>query len=147
MKIHHCMADGISGNDLFAAILDHERETRGHLRAPGGRDRTVGPPPRRRRDVAPPPDPGRGAGALRRASAAPRWALSRLRDLVEGVVSYARRIPPTEPNSLVGNIGPHRRWTWANATLDDMKTIRQAFGGTVNDVIVAAVTGGLRGSS
>ena len=79
-----------------------------------------------------------------RASAAPGWALARLRDLVEGALSYARRIPPTGPNSLVGNIGPHRRWTWANASLDDMKTIRQAFGGTVNDVIVTAVTGGLR---
>ena len=44
----------------------------------------------------------------------------------------------------MGSIGPHRRWTWASATLDDVKTIRHAFGGTVNDVIVAAVTGGLR---
>ena len=26
-KIHHCMADGISGNDLLAAILDRERDT------------------------------------------------------------------------------------------------------------------------
>ncbi len=145
LKIHHCMADGISGTDLFTAILDHEPETPNSAADPW----------------QPEPQPSGlqlavdamwrllliPYGELRmvgRVSAAPGWALARLRDLVEGALSYARRLPPTGPNSLVGNIGPHRRWTWTNASLDDMRTIRQAFGGTVNDVIVTAVTGGLR---
>jgi WS/DGAT/MGAT family acyltransferase len=45
---------------------------------------------------------------------------------------------------LVGGIGPHRRWTSVGTTLDDVKAIRRTLGGTVNDVVVAAVTGGLR---
>ncbi len=145
MKIHHSMADGVSGNDLFTVILDRERDT---PRTPAGVWRP-----------APEPSgihlaadalwrlaliPGEALGALRHATGTPRAALSRLRDVTEGMVSYARRVPPTERSSLVGSIGPHRRWTWASAALDDVKAIRRTFGGTVNDVIVAAVTGGLR---
>jgi len=46
--------------------------------------------------------------------------------------------------SLVGAIGPHRRWTWASADLEDVKRIGKSFGGTVNDVILASITRGLR---
>jgi diacylglycerol O-acyltransferase len=145
MKIHHCMADGVSGNDLFTVILDRERDT---PRTPAGVWRPAPEPS----SVHLTADavwrltliPGKALGVLAHATAAPRAALSRLRDVTEGMVSYARRVPPTESSSLVGSIGPHRRWTWASAALDDVKTIRRTFGGTVNDVIVAAVTGGLR---
>ncbi|HSD25058.1 MAG TPA: WS/DGAT domain-containing protein, partial [Solirubrobacterales bacterium] len=136
---------GIAGTDLFTAILDHEAETP----TSGAGTWQPGPQPSGLHLAV---DamwrllliPYAELRAVGRASAAPGWALTRLRDLVEGALSYARRIPPTEPNSLVGNIGPHRRWTWANADLDDMKTIRQAFGGTVNDVILAAISNGFR---
>ena len=47
-------------------------------------------------------------------------------------------------SSLTGPIGPHRRWARTSVSLDDVKTIRQAFGGTVNDVVLAAVTRGFR---
>ncbi len=48
MKIHHCMADGVSGNDLFTVILDRDRErdtedTCGRVAA---RARAVRHPPR-----------------------------------------------------------------------------------------------------
>jgi WS/DGAT/MGAT family acyltransferase len=46
--------------------------------------------------------------------------------------------------SLNGQIGPHRRWSWAEAGLDDVKTVRQGLGGTVNDVVLAAITAGFR---
>jgi diacylglycerol O-acyltransferase len=145
MKIHHCMADGISGTDLLAVILDRERET-------PTMDADVWKP-------APEPSglrlvfdamsrllliPYEGLRSVQQVAKAPRQALSRLLDMADGMLSYARCIPPTRPNSLVGGIGPHRRWTWTSAALDDVKTIERTFGGTVNDVIIAAVTGGLR---
>ena len=37
---------------------------------------------------------------------------------------------------------PHRVWAHFLASLADEKTIRTAFGGTVNDVVLAAVAGG-----
>ena len=46
--------------------------------------------------------------------------------------------------SLNGPIGPHRRWGWARGSLADVKSIRAALGGTVNDVVLAAITSGFR---
>jgi WS/DGAT/MGAT family acyltransferase len=40
-------------------------------------------------------------------------------------------------------IGPHRRFNWVRASLDDVKAIKNELGGTVNDVMLATVAGGL----
>jgi diacylglycerol O-acyltransferase len=42
-------------------------------------------------------------------------------------------------------IGPHRRYVWVHSHLDDFKVVKDAFGGTVNDVVLAVVAGALRG--
>ena len=41
-------------------------------------------------------------------------------------------------------IGPHRRYVWARSELATFKGIKDALGGTVNDVVLAVVTGALR---
>ena len=46
--------------------------------------------------------------------------------------------------SLNGPIGPHRRWDWARSTLGDIKVVRTSLGGTVNDVVLTAITQGFR---
>ena len=51
---------------------------------------------------------------------------------------------PVGSSSLTGQIGPHRRWSWAQARLTDVKTIRRELGGTVNDVVLAIITNGFR---
>jgi WS/DGAT/MGAT family acyltransferase len=51
---------------------------------------------------------------------------------------------PTQWATLNGQIGPHRRYAWASTTLDDIKTVRRALGGTVNDVVLTLITGGFR---
>jgi diacylglycerol O-acyltransferase / wax synthase len=43
-----------------------------------------------------------------------------------------------------GPIGPHRRWAWTEGKFEEFKAVRKAFGGTVNDVVLAAITGGFR---
>ena len=43
------------------------------------------------------------------------------------------------------DIGPHRRFDWVRADLSDIKAIKNKLGGTVNDVVLAVVTGALRG--
>jgi WS/DGAT/MGAT family acyltransferase len=62
----------------------------------------------------------------------------------EGVIRFAERLAPTRPLSIEGPIGPHRAWAHSSAGLDAVRTIRTAFGGTVNDVVLAAVSGGYR---
>ena len=51
---------------------------------------------------------------------------------------------PESPSALQGGIGPHRRWSAAHAELADIKTIKRAFGGTVNDVVLAVIAGAFR---
>ena len=51
---------------------------------------------------------------------------------------------PVAPSSLTGPIGPHRRWSWAEARLSDVKAVRAALGGTVNDVVLTLITNGFR---
>ena len=50
----------------------------------------------------------------------------------------------TPESTLNGPIGPHRRWAWARSTLADIKIVRTGLGGTVNDVVLAAITSGFR---
>jgi WS/DGAT/MGAT family acyltransferase len=50
---------------------------------------------------------------------------------------------PTCP-SLNGTIGPHRRWVQAEVSVGDIKTVRNRFGGTFNDVVLALIASGFR---
>jgi WS/DGAT/MGAT family acyltransferase len=71
---------------------------------------------------------------------AARW----LAGLLKGLPTLAPLGRPVSQYSLVGPVGPHRRWTWTEASLADVKRIRTALGGTVNDVVLAAITNGYR---
>jgi WS/DGAT/MGAT family acyltransferase len=46
--------------------------------------------------------------------------------------------------SIEGAIGPHRRWAAARASLAELKAIRAALGGTVNDVVMSVIAGAFR---
>jgi WS/DGAT/MGAT family acyltransferase len=65
-------------------------------------------------------------------------------DFGRGLPSSLRRMGDPAARSLNGPSGPHRRWEWTQASLDEVKLVRKAFGGTVNDVVLAAVTRGFR---
>ena len=54
---------------------------------------------------------------------------------------------PQSVSSIQGGIGPHRRWSAAHADLADIKTIKRAFGGTVNEVMLAVIAGAFRDSA
>ena len=60
------------------------------------------------------------------------------------MVALGRSMQPAPVTSLEGAIGPHRRWAVARTTLEELKEIRRAFGGTVNDVALAVVAGAFR---
>ena len=49
---------------------------------------------------------------------------------------------PASPLNL--RIGPHRRFAWVDADLAVLKAVKNALGGTVNDVVLSAVAGALR---
>ena len=82
------------------------------------------------------------AGALDHARA--RQALGQLGEFAQGMRAWTGVVRPTPPSSINGPIGPHRRWDWARTTLADVKTVRRALGGTVNDVVLTVLTRGFR---
>ncbi|HET9732377.1 MAG TPA: wax ester/triacylglycerol synthase family O-acyltransferase [Acidimicrobiales bacterium] len=146
-KVHHCLMDGVSGVDVAAALMDVSPEVR---RLPDAR---WFPEPA-------PGVPGLEAVAATRLAAAPLgvagWAWEKLRnpaDTVKAAVSVARglgtvlRYPPIAGSSSLNRRvdGRRRRFEVAHLSVPEAKRIRTALGGgTVNDVILASVAGGLR---
>ena len=82
---------------------------------------------------------------MRTALAALRgWDASQALEAVRGLSSLRRLAQAPPPSSLNGPTGPHRCWDWARGQLADVKEIRAAQGRTVNDVVLAAISGGFR---
>jgi WS/DGAT/MGAT family acyltransferase len=81
----------------------------------------------------------RGARALLRT---PRRALAQVRDGLAsvGATALAGINAPAPPSPFNVEIGPHRRYTYLNADLAQFKTIKDALGGTLNDVVLASVS-------
>jgi len=144
-KVHHCMVDGVSATDLLTVMFDAadapaphpqpvewtpEPEPGSFTIAAHGVVRAVAGPLGRLRDLP---------GGLRIAGG-PRTRLAEGALLLRSLAEWTKR----SATSLNGPIGPHRRWSWAEASLDDVTTVRHGLGGTVNDVVLAAITAGFR---
>lgn len=141
-KLHHAMVDGVSGADMVSILLDREPEP----------------------ELAPPvpwePEPApstlnilrdsvlgvsKSPAALARsawsAAQTPRTAAS----TALAAVTASRRVTRGgSASSLNGPVGPSRRYTWTSYSLDDVKRVRKAIGGTINDIVVATATRGFR---
>jgi WS/DGAT/MGAT family acyltransferase len=90
---------------------------------------------------------GVAAGLASRALAAasrPATSLAVLRDAAEGIGEIVwAGLNPAPETPLNVEIGPHRRFAVVRHQLDDYKTVKNAFGGTVNDVVLTVVSGAL----
>jgi WS/DGAT/MGAT family acyltransferase len=142
-KIHHCMVDGIGGNDLMALIFSTD---------PGEPLPEVA-----RWDPAPSPSLAElAAGDLRDAMSRPFRRLAAapdllrhlttedLRDYRHGLGQLVRDLAEPSADSLNGPVGPRRRWAWTTVDLAELKRIRTAHGTTINDVVLAAITRAFR---
>lgn len=144
-KVHHCMVDGISGVDLLSVLLDLERD----VALPEAPPWTPAPEPSNAALVL---DAWSGLAAdtvdlarrLPPLVTDPAATLRSLGETGQGLVRFGRRLSSTPPLSIEGTIGPHRAWAHSSASIADVRTIRSAFGGTLNDVVLAAVSFGYR---
>jgi len=144
-KTHHCMVDGVSATDLLSVLLDSERNP--EVAAP--KPWTAAPEPSVRELVGQPlarrlRSPLGAVSAVNDFVRGPRRVSELTFDTVRGTVAMRGLLRPTPKTSLNGPIGPHRRWDWARAQLSDVKTVRGALGGTINDVVLAVISGGFR---
>ena len=142
-KTHHALVDGVSGVDITTVLFDT----------------TPDPPP------MPEPEPwiprplpsgaqlladalleratmpGEVARGVRALTRAPRQVLGRLRDNLAAVGALAwAGVDGAPPSPLNVPIGPHRRFTWVEGDLTRFKAIKDELDGTVNDVVLTAVT-------
>jgi WS/DGAT/MGAT family acyltransferase len=145
-KTHHAMVDGLASMDIGAVLLDLTPRPRD---TPGD-------------DWRPAPEPS----GLELAASAAAHALRRPRDVldvagraltdvreaasvvgrtVEGVLAAGRSAATVRPvQPLNAATGQQRRYGMCRSALAEHRAVRKAHGGTVNDVVLAVVTGTLR---
>jgi WS/DGAT/MGAT family acyltransferase len=82
--------------------------------------------------------------SLRSAITAPRKTAHKAGNIVDGLTSYSRSWLHGSQSSLNGSLGTSRSWRWACTPLSDIKKIREAHGGTLNDVVLAVISRGFR---
>ncbi|WP_073263759.1 WS/DGAT/MGAT family O-acyltransferase [Cryptosporangium aurantiacum] len=150
-KVHHAMVDGVAGTDLMQLVFDL--------------DPAATHPEPQPWDPQEPPSPAavavealtdavarpvrRFAGVARAAASLPGWsgagALARQAGVLGGAAAnVGRQLVTPAASSLNGRLGPHRRWAWTHTTVDEVRRVRRALGGSMNDVVVTAVAAGLR---
>jgi WS/DGAT/MGAT family acyltransferase len=144
-KTHHALVDGVSGVDLATVLFDLE----------------ASPPALEPEAWQPRPEPtsaellAAGVAGFAKttlsvaekalaAATNPSAAIDALREAAEGVgeVVWAGLNPAPE-TPLNVDIGPHRRYAVVRNQLDDFRYVKQVLGGTVNDVVLAVVSGSL----
>ena len=166
-KIHHSVVDGISGNEIMAALLDPEPSGRvipprpsekGAAAAAIPRDRAMlarglrGLPRQPVRALRSLPTTVAGFTDLPGANALPgvptlSHLYSRVRrtlgsDESAGVLEVTKARPPRTPFN--GPVSAHRRFAFGSLSLDAVRQVRREFGTTVNDVVVTICAGAVR---
>ena len=130
-KIHHCVADGIATAQMLAKFADGHDVTGGggsfvtsiHATTKGAK---TGNPLR---------NPVRAALSWARAAEQAAFGMAEL---------TASLLGPAANTSLNGPVTTMRRYSAARVRLDDMRKVSRAFGVTLNDVALAAITSGYR---
>jgi diacylglycerol O-acyltransferase / wax synthase len=146
-KTHHALVDGVSGVDIATVLFDVK---------------PVPEPATEEREWVPNPEPSSMelvARGLAGAAATPLNLAERVIGAIQHPEPAARRVAesvealgevawnfanPAPEVPLNVEIGSHRRFVWLRSELSTFKRIKDALGGTVNDVVLAVVTGGLR---
>jgi diacylglycerol O-acyltransferase / wax synthase len=146
-KAHHALVDGISGVDITTVLLDDAPAParRGASRPPSSWvPRPVPSPVKLLGDAlleraTIPSEMARGARATVRA---PRKALSQVRENLSdvGALTWAGISSPAPRSPFNVEIGSHRRYTFLDAELALFKAIKDALGGTINDVVLTVVS-------
>ena len=147
-KTHHALVDGVSGVDLATVLFDlqpvpPETPNEGEPWVPQPEPSAAQLAARGIRGLVRTPLElgGRAIGA----AAHPQRSIEVAREAIEGVGEVAwAGLNPAPETPLNVPIGPHRRFVFVRSELSDFKLVKDALGGTVNDVVLTVVAGALR---
>jgi diacylglycerol O-acyltransferase / wax synthase len=146
-KTHHALVDGVSGVDLISVLFDASPEgSPPPVVAGGWVPRPVPTAAQLLADalVERSTVPGEAVRGLRALTRRPRRTLRDVGERLVGIGAMAwAGLSPAPPSPFNVPIGPHRRYAWVDAEVAEFKAIKDALGGTLNDVVLAAVTLGL----
>jgi WS/DGAT/MGAT family acyltransferase len=145
-KVHHCMIDGVSGVDLMTVLMSASADAEipeappyvprpvpsGFELLQSELGRRIKLPFDAARDIRNFFDEARDARLEFR---------SRVRAMAETIGATLR---PASATPLNQPVGPHRRFDWATMDIREVKELRRKLGASVNDVVLAIVTGAVR---
>jgi diacylglycerol O-acyltransferase len=145
-KTHHAMVDGVSAIDIGTVILDVEPTPRQvpdddwtARSEPGLLGLVIGAVG----DMV--TRPTAVLDTARSAAGDARATVGKVGSLAGGVLAQAKLLARQAPDTPLNvTIGEQRRFGMADTELEDYKRVRKAHGGTVNDVVLATVSGALR---
>jgi len=145
-KTHHAMVDGVSAVDIGTVILDltpTPREVPDDDWSPRPEPGALSLVTHAVTDLV--SRPGQAVDTARTAAVDVRATAGKVLSVAGGVLAQARMMARPAPASpLNAVIGEQRRFGMAATDLDDYKRVRKSHGGTVNDVVLATVSGALR---
>jgi diacylglycerol O-acyltransferase len=145
-KTHHALIDGVSGVDIASVIFDADPDPQP---APAPRPWAPRPLPSAAQLLADAlleraTQPAEAMTALDAIARRPRRLLSRAGAAVVGLGALTRAgLEPAPRSPFNVPIGPHRRFTWVEASLDEFRQVKRDQHATINDVILTVVAGAL----
>jgi WS/DGAT/MGAT family acyltransferase len=145
-KTHHCVVDGMGGMDLLPTLLSTTpeytlSEPHRFIPRPAPSEDELLRDDRARRAAL----PLRALGGVANLLRDPRGNAEELGESLLALGKMARfKAVPASDTPLNGPVGPHRVLDWLSTPLSEVKEIRKALECSVNDVVLAIVTGAVR---
>ena len=144
-KTHHALVDGVSGVDITTVLFDAARDPES---VPQPEPWTPRPEPSDAQMLGEAlieraTSPAEIARGVRATFRTPRRIARAAIDGAEAAGAFARTSFAAPSSVFNVDIGPYRRFATVQTDLGDLKRIKNVAGGTVNDVVLAAVSGAL----
>jgi diacylglycerol O-acyltransferase len=148
-KVHHCMIDGVGSVELTGTVMQPtpEHDPRLDEAPPRWLPRPATAPAQLLADelLHRARAPLTAVTAAGRAFIAPAQAWSAATATIQGLAeALGGGLSPASPSPLNVEIGPHRRFDWTEMDLGRVREVKVRHGGTVNDVVLAILSGALR---
>jgi diacylglycerol O-acyltransferase / wax synthase len=141
-KVHHSVIDGVAGAELLARFLDITADVVDEDDEDAWAPEDLPSQARLVTDALPHAltSPMRAVRATREAGRTAARLVRRAVDRATGPVS----IPGGAPATFDSQVGPGRQVAFAELDLAEVRALKERFGATINDVVLAVCSGALR---